>query len=51
VIDWLLETLPPQSGPYLQLAAAHWDIFQPIALALCVGLLAAELAFVAWWAR
>jgi hypothetical protein len=50
VIEWLLDVLPPESGPYLMWAAGNFDLVQPLALMLCVGMLAAELALVAWWA-
>jgi len=50
IATWLTQHLPPASGPALLWTAEHWDLVQPIGLALSVGVLAAELAVFSWWA-
>lgn len=30
--DWLIANLPPELGPWMQYAAAHFDVFRPVAI-------------------
>ena len=32
VSEWLIGVIPPELGPWLQLAAAHFDVFRPAAI-------------------
>lgn len=49
--EWLLRTLPSEAGPACSWLAAHWDGTRSALLALCLGILAAELAAVRWLAE
>ena len=42
--DWLVTNLPPELGPWLVLAAAHFDAFRPVAIVFLFALIVVVVA-------